>query len=68
MLDHTAKMQPYRTSMKIDYDEHRPLELETIFRNPLQAAQAVGIDLPLITMLYQQLLFLNTRNTSRRED
>ena len=67
MLDHTVKMQPYRTSMKIDYDERRPLELETIFRNPLQAAQAVGIKLPLITMLYQQLLFLDTRNSSPKE-
>lgn len=63
MLDHTSKMQPYRTSMKIDYDEHRPLEIETILLNPLKAAQAVGVELPLISMLYQQLQFLDTRNT-----
>ena len=24
-------MKSYRTSMKIDYDEHRPLEVEAIF-------------------------------------
>ncbi len=59
MLDHTVKMKPYRTSMKIDYDERRPLEVEAIFGNPLRAAQTAGADLPQITMLYQQLKFLD---------
>ncbi|TAF04703.1 MAG: putative 2-dehydropantoate 2-reductase, partial [Nostocales cyanobacterium] len=27
MLDYTMKMKPYRTSMKIDFDESRPLEV-----------------------------------------
>lgn len=62
MLDHTSKMKPYRTSMKIDYDEHRHLEIETILLNPLKAAQAVGVGLSLIPMLYQQLKFLDLRN------
>ncbi|MEP0858997.1 putative 2-dehydropantoate 2-reductase [Trichocoleus sp. DQ-U1] len=62
MLDHTAKMKPYRTSMKIDYDEGRPLEVETMFGNPLRTAQAAGVDLPKIAMLYQQLKFLDARN------
>lgn len=38
MLDYTVKMTPYRPSMKIDYDEHRPLEIEAIFGNPLRKA------------------------------
>lgn len=62
MLDDTAKMKPYRTSMKIDYDEHRPLEIEAIFGNPLRAAQQAGVYLPQITVLYQQLKFLDARN------
>ncbi|MDX2212220.1 MAG: putative 2-dehydropantoate 2-reductase [Oculatellaceae cyanobacterium bins.114] len=62
MLDHTAKMKPYRTSMKIDYDEHRPLELEAIFGNPLRAVKQAGAFLPQITTLYQQLQFLDARN------
>lgn len=66
MLDDTAKMKPYRTSMKIDYDEHRPLEIEAIFGNPLRVAQQVGVHLPQITMLYQQLKFLDTRNRAGR--
>jgi 2-dehydropantoate 2-reductase len=66
MLDHTEKMEPYRTSMKIDYDEHRPMEVEAILGNPLRSAQARGIELPQISMLYEQLKFLNARNTQAR--
>ncbi|MDJ0733808.1 MAG: putative 2-dehydropantoate 2-reductase [Nostocaceae cyanobacterium] len=62
MLDYTVKMKPYRTSMKIDYDEHRPLEVEAIVGNPLRKAQAAGVNLPLIGCLYRQLKFLDGRN------
>jgi 2-dehydropantoate 2-reductase len=62
MLDYTVKMKPYRTSMKIDYDEGRSLEVETMFGNPLRVAQQRGANLPKIAMLYQQLKFLNARN------
>ncbi|MGA1282808.1 MAG: putative 2-dehydropantoate 2-reductase [Prochlorothrix sp.] len=61
MLASTAKMEPYLTSMKLDYDHHRPLELEAMFQNPLALAQAKGLDLPCIRSLYQQLQFLADR-------
>ncbi|MFB2937955.1 putative 2-dehydropantoate 2-reductase [Aerosakkonemataceae cyanobacterium BLCC-F154] len=64
MLQYTDKMKPYRTSMKIDYDEKRPLEVEKMFGNPLKFSQARGANLPKITMLYQQLKFLDSRNSS----
>ncbi|MEH2445498.1 MAG: putative 2-dehydropantoate 2-reductase [Nostoc sp.] len=59
MLDYTVKMKPYRTSMKIDYDERRPLEVEAIFGNPLRKAHSRGVDLPQISCIYQQLKFLD---------
>jgi 2-dehydropantoate 2-reductase len=62
MLSQTEQMTPYRTSMKIDYDEKRPLEIEAIIGNPLRTAQALSIAVPAMTALYQQLAFLNTRN------
>ena len=62
MLDHTKKLQPYVTSMKIDYDRRRPLEIEGIIGNPLRMAREAGIKLPKMGMLYQQLKFLDTRN------
>lgn len=62
MLNYTVNMKPYRTSMKIDYDQGRPLEVEAIFGNPLRKAQAAGINLPQINCMYHQLKFLNQRN------
>ncbi|MGC9526473.1 MAG: putative 2-dehydropantoate 2-reductase [Limnospira sp.] len=62
MLSHTEKMTPYRTSMKIDFDEKRPLEVEAILGNPLEMAKLGGVELTRIKMLYQQLKFLDTRN------
>jgi 2-dehydropantoate 2-reductase len=67
MLDYTEKMTPYRTSMKIDYDERRPLEVEAIFGNPLRIATALSVDLPLIGMLYQQLKFLDAKHRRIQE-
>ncbi|MFS8118548.1 MAG: ketopantoate reductase C-terminal domain-containing protein, partial [Microcoleus sp.] len=61
MLDYTQKMKPYRTSMKIDYDESRPLEVEAIFGNPIRAAQQGGIKLPQIEVLYRMLKFVNAQ-------
>ncbi|HAZ49354.1 MAG TPA: putative 2-dehydropantoate 2-reductase [Cyanobacteria bacterium UBA11369] len=62
MLDYTLNMTPYRTSMKIDYDEKRPMEVETMFGNPLRMAQNNGVELSKIAMLYQQLKFLDEIN------
>lgn len=61
MLDYTHKMKPYRTSMKIDYDESRPLEVEAIFGNPIRAAQQAGIKLPQIEVLYRMLKFVDAQ-------
>jgi len=64
MLAYTDKMTPYRTSMQIDYDERRPMEVETMFGNPLRAMQEVGAKSPLVEQLYHQLKFLDARNTT----
>ncbi|NEO30470.1 MAG: putative 2-dehydropantoate 2-reductase [Symploca sp. SIO3C6] len=59
----TEKMKSYRPSMKIDYENHRSLEVEAIFGAPLRIANKVGIHLPRIAMLYRQLQFLDAQNT-----
>jgi 2-dehydropantoate 2-reductase len=64
MLSYTDKMIPYRTSMKIDYDERSPMEVEAIFGNPLRAAANAGAKSPLLEQLYCQLKFLDARNSS----
>ncbi|MGO9246618.1 MAG: ketopantoate reductase C-terminal domain-containing protein, partial [Verrucomicrobiia bacterium] len=55
---------PYRTSMKLDYDERHPMEVEAIFGNPLRAATQAGAKSLLLEELYHQLKFLDARNAA----
>jgi 2-dehydropantoate 2-reductase len=59
MVDMTVAMPPYRASMKIDFDEHKPMEVEAIYGNPLRAARTAGAAMPLVETLYRQLKFLD---------
>lgn len=61
LMERTEKMRPYHTSMKLDRDAKRPLEVEAIFGNPLRSAITQGIKVPHIEMLYQQLKFLDRK-------
>jgi 2-dehydropantoate 2-reductase len=61
MLDDTRIMVPYASSMLLDYQNGRPMEVEAIFGNPLRAALAAGYQPGRISMLYRQLCFLNSR-------
>lgn len=67
MLADTVKMTPYRASMKVDFDEGRPMEVEAIYGNPLRAAQRAGAASPLLEALYRQLKFLDQRNRLARD-
>lgn len=58
LLTDTRQMVPYASSMLLDYQRGRPMEIEAIVGNPLRAAQAAGVSTPRIEMLYQQLQFL----------
>ncbi len=58
MLDFTAVMEPYEPSMKLDYDNHRKMELEYMYRRPLAEAKRHGAELPSIAMLTDQLAFM----------
>jgi 2-dehydropantoate 2-reductase len=66
MMDLTERMTPYRTSMKIDHELGRPMEVEAIFGNPLRAAEQSGADLPGIRMLYRLLTYIDTRASGTR--
>ncbi|GHT46415.1 2-dehydropantoate 2-reductase [Bacteroidia bacterium] len=60
MLEMTRHMTPYSPSMKLDYDHHRPMEIEYIYTRPLQKALQAGVDMRKIAMLEKQLLFIST--------
>ncbi len=59
LMEHTDKMVPYDSSMRLDFLADRPMEIEAIFSNPLRAAQKAGYAAPLIEVLQRQLQFLN---------
>lgn len=65
MIEVTEQIKPYRTSMKIDYDQGRPLEIEAILGNSVRAAQEVNVTTPYMTMLYQQLNFLEQQRLTQ---
>lgn len=63
MLADTDRMKPYKTSMMLDFEAGRPMEVEAIYGNPLRAARNAKVAVPLLDMLYRQLKFLDAANT-----
>lgn len=52
MMGLSTAMGPYRSSMQIDFEEGRPLEVEAILGEPVRRAKRAGIDVPRMEMLY----------------
>lgn len=48
----TRAMPPYKTSMALDYENGRPLELEAILGNVVRAAKRVNVETPALESLY----------------
>lgn len=65
LLADTAVMKPYQTSMKLDFDQGRPMEVEAIFGNPFRAAQAAGVATPRLEAMYRLLSFLDHRRGAK---
>lgn len=62
MLAMTSTMRPYATSMKLDAEAGRPMELDAIYAAPLAAGQAAGAAMPRLEALHAQLRFLDQRS------
>jgi 2-dehydropantoate 2-reductase len=52
-MRHTRTMGPYRSSMQIDRQEGRALEVESILGEPLRQARKAGVKTPRLEMLYE---------------
>ena len=63
-LDDTAVMKPYKTSMLLDYENKRPMEVEAILGNPVRIAQSMGLEVPHIESLYGILSLADRQNRS----
>ncbi len=69
LMAKTEVMGPYRSSMQIDYEEGRPLEVEAILGEPVRRARRAGIPVPKMQMLYAIVRRLDQlRQGSTRED
>jgi 2-dehydropantoate 2-reductase len=66
-MESTRQMVPYDSSMRLDFLNKRPMEVEAIFGNPLRTAAESGAAMPRVEMLYQQLRFIDDANTQATE-
>jgi 2-dehydropantoate 2-reductase len=55
MMATTETMTPYKTSMKLDYEAGRPLELDAIYAAPVSAAHAAGYEMTETAALLDEL-------------
>jgi 2-dehydropantoate 2-reductase len=61
-IEDTEKMTPYKTSMLLDYENKRPLEVEAILGNALAIAEKYNINTPHLKTLYAILSLINAKN------
>ena len=61
MIEMTIKMNPYAPSMKLDFDYHRPMEIEYIYSRPIQIAMEAGFNMQKVSMLEKQLRFIQAQ-------
>ena len=55
MIQLTDNIPPYIPSMKLDFDNDRPLEFEVIYQRPISQAKAQKCDIPQIEKLAQEI-------------
>lgn len=58
LMAYTDRMPDYLPSMYHDFALRRPAELPALYVAPLRAAEAAGVQMPRVRMLYQALAFL----------
>ena len=57
MLKMTDEMNPYSPSMKLDWEHQRPMELKSIYENPIKEALKVNCPMKKVEALFQILQF-----------
>jgi 2-dehydropantoate 2-reductase len=54
-ISDTLTMKPYKTSMLLDFEQKRPLEIESILGNCIRFSEKCGVELPYMKSLYALL-------------
>jgi 2-dehydropantoate 2-reductase len=55
MVDFTPRELKFKPSMLNDVEANRPMEIEVILNNPLKLGKKLGVDTPVLDMLYKTL-------------
>ena len=58
MMSTTDRMVPYSPSMKLDFDNGRPMEIEYLYSRPIAEARKAGFEMPKLAMLEAELRFI----------
>lgn len=58
----TEKMRPYKSSMLVDFELGRPMELDAIFAEPLRRAKSLGIVTPCLQTIFEILTYKDASN------
>ena len=64
MIERTRTMGTYRASTLVDFERGQPLELESLFLEPLRQAQQAGANTPLLKNLCKVLTELDRRRAA----
>jgi 2-dehydropantoate 2-reductase len=59
-LHYTRSMGPYKTSMQVDRQQGRAMEVEAILGEPLRRARAGGVKTPVLEALYRAALVVDS--------
>jgi 2-dehydropantoate 2-reductase len=59
-IERTRSMGPYKASTLIDFERGQPLELKSLFEEPLRQAEAAGVHLPRLQALCRLLKQLDS--------
>lgn len=63
MIADTRAMPSYKTSMAIDYENGRPMEIEAILGNVVRAGRKLGVPLPVLETIYALACMVENRQT-----
>lgn len=64
-IANTTTMGPYRSSMQVDRQEGRPMEVEAILGEPLRRAKAKGGAVPILEGLYRAAIVVDAARVRR---
>ena len=52
MINSTQGMPAYKTSMALDYENNRPMEIEAILGNAVRAGRKLNVPMPALEAIY----------------